>query len=220
MLLIGQPKSASTSLGRTLCDVMGIKYCNGIGYRRKENKKSKEFKTLQSYHTSMLVVEKDVLKGWMKRKDWLIKDHILPLEDHIKTIKDSGEKVVILTRTPEHCLDNYKRMYLLYKSKQMSDKEVKELKPKLLSEVNWDGLLDDLKKFRDGWLKADISNAYYIDFDELVLCPKRTLLEMVKHYGRPLKKRIRGLLKARGNWGYNTYTGVGEKRVKKMKGLL
>lgn len=217
MLLIGQPKSCTTSLGRTLAHTMKIKYCNGIGCQ-KYDYTVEEFKTIRQYHTSKLIPTEEELKSWINNKNLLFKDHILPIKKNIDIVKKSG-RVLILLRNPEHCLDNYKRMYVKYRTGGMTEKEVKELTPQLLEKVDWGLLLDDLKAYNEGWKNANLSNAKYIDFDELVLCPKRILLEIHKFLNIPVRNKITGLVRAKGNKGYNTYTGVGLERAKKEHGI-
>ena len=215
MLLIAQPKSASTSLLKTLAMILKIKYKNGIS-KGKNDFLCNGFEELQKYHTTTHKRSFGFLKALIESRIIIYKDHILPTKEHIEYIKKINFPVVILLRTPEETMDNYKRLLQDYKKNKLNENDIKELKLIILDKIDFNKLKNDIENFKKGWEKANIKNALYINFIELVMCPFHTCKKIVEHYGykMPRFKKFE-LIKAKGNHGYNTFTGVGYERAKK-----
>jgi hypothetical protein len=187
MLLIAQPKSASTSLLITLADMMGIKAFRGT--KRKDfHILHDEFIELQRYHT--LIFERsplDIMK-MVKDKNLLYREHLLPCRRNFK-ILDKYNNFIVLLRDPEDSYDNYKRIL------EKNNKENKELLSELtMFYVRYEGYLDRRK---------DILCIYYKD---LILDYNKTM-KKIKAYWK-IKGRIKKLKK-------ENYTGVGISRLKK-----
>lgn len=146
----------------------------------------------------------------------IYKDHVLPTKEHIEWINKINRPVVILLRNVEDTIDNYMRLIKAYRENKLNDKTAKELQVKLLDSLNFEKFCQDLWDYKAGWEKADIKKALYVDYNELVLCPYRITQKILKHYGfkMPKMKNFQ-LMKAKGNHGYSTYTGVGFERAKR-----
>lgn len=208
MLIIAQPKSASTSLVKSLAKISGIKFKNGES-RGRNYIACNGFEELQKYHTTTHARSADYLQKWAIRNDCILKDHILPTNEHIQALW--GHKAIVLLRDPEHTIDNYVRMRDKYLSGHMPEKEAKELHLETFLKVDFDTFCEDIRTYHEGWRSAGIG--LIIDYDQLVMCPRNTLLKCLKYLGLSTRGKIE-LIKARGNHGYNTYTGVGYKRAK------
>ena len=215
MLLIALPKSASTSLMFSIAKILNIKYQNGIS--RKKYDKSlfcEGFEEMQEFYGTTIKRSYEFLDKWISRKDIIYKEHLLPTKDHIEYIKRINKPIVILTRDPGESIDNHIRTIELYKQGKLTKREQKGLLIHKMCKLSIGKLLRDFTYFNDGWLNSGV-NALYITFNELVLNPKQTIKRVLNHYGfKTLGKKL-VLLKAKGNRGnYNTYTGVGIKRLK------
>jgi hypothetical protein len=208
MLIIGQPKSASTSLLKSIAQIARIQYKNGQS-RGKKDVMCEGFEELQKYHTTTHRRTKKYLISWAKRKDKIYKEHILPTQEHIEALK--GQRYIILLRNPEHTIDNYVRLIKTYKDGKLSKHDINELKLELLTNIDFDKFSQDIIDFHNKWKEVE---ALHIDYDQLVMCPVNTLKKCMSYLGLPIRGKIE-LLKAKGNHGYNTYTGVGYERAKK-----
>jgi hypothetical protein len=212
MLLIAQPKSASTSLLKTLAKIIGVKAANGFGKKGKWEL-CEGFTELQKYHDTTIKRKKPFLNFWLSHKTALLKEHILPTEHHKKIIKESNKHVVILLRNPTTCYHNYVRMIDDFKQGRLPDKVIKELMPWRFFKIDQFQFYQDIKDFNAGWQGFDYDKKLIVTFEQLILKYKQTMRKILKHYGHG-KKRITPLLKAKGNHGYSTYTGNGERKLK------
>jgi len=216
MLIIAQPKSASTSLLKTIAKLTKTKSVNGLGKSNRQWEYCEGFSEIQKYHDTTIKRSYDFLNSWISTKRKIYKDHILPTKDHIKKIKKIDKNIVILLRNPDNTLDNYKRLLYSYNSGELSKAEINELRPDRLATCDIRQFKSDIALFKAGWEDAKIGKALYIDFDELVMCPYRICKQIVEHFGFSMPKiKNFALEKAKGNHGYNTYTGVGYDRAKK-----
>lgn len=187
MLLIAQPKSASTALACTIGKITGLNIKLGIP-RTKESKDCQGFKELQRYHCNMIQRDQTFLKQVVTGSKTLFKEHLLPTDKHLRILENFKHRIVILLRNPEHSYDSYKR---------------------LLSENNKncnEGLLKDLADFHNRWMwwasnKPNVTLVYY---DDLILNYNGTMKRLLRHY--KIGGKIIPLMKKK-------YTGIGEKRV-------
>lgn len=216
MLLIGQPKSASTSLLKTLAKMFKVKYQNGLG-KDIGWEYCKGFKEIQKYHDTTIKRNESFLRMWMVKRDIMLKEHILPTEEHKNIIKKVNAKILILLRNPEDSFDNYLRMINKYNKKEYNEKTIDEIVPFRFDKINLGGFLNDLKDFNEGWLNFDYDKKLIITYEDLILQYKDTINKIFKFWNFKLPKKIIPLFKSKGNHGYNTYTGVGEKRLKENK---
>jgi hypothetical protein len=208
MLIVAQPKSASTSLLKSLAKIGKLNFKNGQSKTVKDEL-CEGFDELQKYHTTTHKRSKEFLQTWCDRKDSIYKDHILPTKEHIDYLKD--KKFIMLLRNPFDTLDNYVRMVEKYRSNKMSKKESEELKLELFLKIDFDKFSNDIYEYNKKWKETKLG--LLIDYDELVMCPKNTLLKCIRYLGISIKDEV-VLLKSKGNHGYNTYTGVGYQRAK------
>lgn len=215
MLLISIPKSASTSLMWTIARILKIKYQNGISRKRYDKSLFCEgFEEMQEYHGTTIKRSYDFLDKWIKRKDVIYKEHLLPTKEHIEYLRKINKPIVILLRNSIDVIDNYKRSKEKYLSGKMDDREQKGLIINKLIKLNFNKLKKEYDDFNKKWLNACLNNVLYITFDLLILDYDNTMRIILKHYGYP-KAKIIPMLKAKGNRGdYNTYTGIGEKRLR------
>lgn len=208
MLIVAQPKSASTSLLYSIAKAAGIKAVNGKS-KSKNDELCIGFEELQKYHTTTHKRTEKLLTYYCQKKDLIYKDHILPTEEHLKYL--NKKRFIVLLRKPEDTIDNYKRIIENYKNNKLLAKDAKELKLELLINIDFDKFCDDIRLFNKIW--SEYHGGLHIDYDTLIMCPRNTLLKCMNYFQLPIIGKIE-LVKAKGNHGYNTYTGIGEKRAK------
>ena len=215
-MIIALPKSASTSLMRSIAKALKIKDQNGIS-RVKDNPELRcdDFSEMQKFYGTTSKRTLEFLRLWIGRRDVIYKEHLLPTKEHIEYVRKISKPVIILTRFPTDSIDNHKRTVQAYHDGKLTAKEKRGLVIEEMILLDMDKLQADFEAFNDGWINAKLPNALYITFEELVLYPHVTLKKVLNHLGYKTKYRVLSLLKAKGNRGdYNTYTGVGEKRLK------
>jgi hypothetical protein len=192
MLLIGQPKSATTSLARTIARMGKLKCRLGIP-KKKGDIRCKGFQTIQRHHDNMSVRSQKFLMQVINGKKTIFKEHLLPTDNHLQLLNKIKGKIVILLRNPEHSIDSYGRLGI-----------------KNFNLIR-DGILNDLIKFNKKYKEwaIDKKNILVIDYDDLILTYNNTMRKILKHYGIRYKKLI-PLMKKK-------YTGVGLERLLKKR---
>jgi len=190
MLLIAQPKSASTSLAHTIAKTCNLKLNLGIpGKKRDIN--CPGFQGIQRYHCNMVERGPLFIKQVVSGRKTLFKDHLLPIDKHLRRLEKIRKPIIILLRNPADSYDSYYRLFK--KSKKKFD------------EV---GVMNDLKLFHDRYILWDAKqpNTKIIFYRDLICNYVNTMKMIYKFYG--IKPRgIRPLIKYK-------HTGVGAKRIK------
>ena len=190
MLLIAQPKSASTSLTKTLSQLMKVHDSLGVA-KNKNNVNCEEFQEIQKFHNNMIKRNDQFIKTVMKSKVTLFKEHLLPTKEHLELLNKYKQNIVILLREPEHSLDSYIRFFKKNKRKSYNEEKI----------------LNDLRLFHDRymWWASNKRYAIVIYYKDLINNYNNTMKKILKHYKCDIKKTI-PLKKLK-------YTGIGEKRV-------
>lgn len=180
---------------------IGWEYCEG-------------FSEVQKYHDTTIRRSYEFLKKWISTRKSILKEHILPTQEHFLYIRKINCKILIVLRKPEDSLDNYKRMYDKYLTGEMDNNEIDELMPYRFDNIKFDKFLNDLRDFNKNWKTFSYNKKLIITFEDLILNYRKTIIKVLTFFGFKIPKKIIPLFKSKGNHGYNTYTGIGEKRVK------
>ena len=214
MLIISQPKSASTSLLQTLAAMFKVTALNGMSRNANYPNDCPGFETIQKYHGTMVARDESFFKYWLNKRDKIYKEHILPTEKHVAMLKRLSLPFVLLLRNPEHSFDNYVRLRQAYIDGKISQRSNSILHAEQFVNFDMEGLRRDLLAFYEGWRAADVPTALRVEYDDLVLRYNETMKKICAHLGKPNVKIIQ-LVRALGNRGlYSTYTGVGERRLR------
>ena len=112
MLLIAQPKSASTSLAYTIARMNNLKCRVGIP-KTKNDIRCNGFTEIQRFHDNMIKRSNSFFLQVVKGRKTLFKEHILPTPEHLKSLNNLVRKhrIVILLRNPEDSFDAYRRLF-------------------------------------------------------------------------------------------------------------
>lgn len=216
MLIVGQPKSASTSLLKTVAAIGRLRFQNGISRNANYNKDCQGFSTIQKYHGTMSRRDEPFFNYWLNKRDVLYKEHILPTKEHVEILSRLVVPFVVLLRNPEHSFDNYVRLVASWKAGAISQKANSILHVENVAKLNMEGLRQDLIDFYQGWKSQNIWHALVIEYDDLILHYDETIRMVMDHLG--IKGKVIPLVRAMGNRDlYSTYTGVGERRLKEGK---
>lgn len=186
MLIIGQPKSASTSLMVTIAKILKKGYREGVP--KKGINKELGYEVLQECHRNINLRSKEYLQSLIQGNR-IFKEHLLPIKEHIDILKEINQNVVVLLRNPEDSCDSYTRQFNSNKNKHTDRDQLKK----------------DLKKFNKDWKKVKEDFILFVDYEDLVLKYNETMDEILTHLGCGIKEII-PLEKVR-------YTGIGESRI-------
>ena len=191
MLIIGQPKSASTALIVTLAKILNVQFREGLP-RHYGDANCKGFDVLQTCHSNMIERSFIYLEQEIYGKK-VFKEHLLPIKDHIDRLKKINKPVIVLLRKPEDSYDCYVRMFDKNNNKKTDRTKLKK----------------DIKKFYNDWRKVEGDIFLFVYYKDLILDYEKTMEKIIKHLGFKDKK-ITPLERVR-------YTGVGEKRLKEKE---
>ena len=185
MLLIAQPRSASTSLMDTLGKVTGLDAVQlfsvgGVSYKKKYPTPT-GYIFLHHRHTDFREVPVDHVVGKMADRSTFHKNHFPPTPEMLKLIRGTAKRVVILLRDPEAGMNSYKK----------------------LNVVNYKKSLGDLKKFNAEYRKLEgLENVCIVTYEDLIENTQSVLSRILTHYRLPLpstlhtielsKKRVAG----------------------------
>lgn len=190
MLLIAQPKSASTSLANTI-SLIGNLHCK-LGIKKDSiDVASEGFGEIQKYHDNMIERSPVFIKQTICGKKTIFKEHLLPTDRHLRIIEKFNTRFIILLRDVDHSYDSYKRLF----EKNNKDFDKKQL-------------YQDILDFHNRWMWWDSrqKNSKIVYYEDLILSYNATMKKILSWYKIKYKKII-PMLKCK-------YTGVGEKRIK------
>jgi hypothetical protein len=190
MLLIGQPKSATTALACTLAKITGKQYVLGVP-KESHDIKCEGYTEIQKYHNNMIERSPLFLKQVITGKNKIFKEHLLPTERHLKILDKYKDPIIILLRDPEHSLDSYER---LFKSKN--------------KKFNKKQLFLDLLAFNTTYRSYKKENILIVEYIDLITNYNETIKSIMNHY--KMTGKIIPLMKKK-------YTGVGEKRINDLR---
>ena len=199
MILIAQPKSASTSLLETLREIGNLR---GNKYRDPEAKRY-EYKRLTLPHNNFQdCSDRELLTDACTSKDKMYQIHLPPTKNNRKIIKKAEDKVLILLRNPAGSVEGYTRH--VYSGRRYNYAKTKQKAKEHHKVLAW---------FNEEWrsfAKKNPELALVINFEDLVLNNKKYIDQATAFLEIPIVKRITKLRKAR-------YTGQGMKKILRKK---
>lgn len=209
MLIIAQPKSASTSLAVTLAQILKYPYHQIFLSKHKSRKalclaklhKLRKRVVEDLPHSDMVEYHPSDLKC-MSVLQKVFKQHIPPTENNLNIIKKYEIKCVILLRDPKEAAEAYLRHV------KNSDKE--KVKHPRNDSVIMNKRFNSLDWFHRKYKELDdLDHIKIINFEDLVLEPNRIINEILEFYDHaPVEEVV--LRKER-------YTGVGLEKLKELK---
>lgn len=161
MLIIAIPKSASTSLLKTLSDTYNLP--GKQDYITGENTPKEEYTILWKYHSDMKEISTEHAIKWT-RADSFFKQHVLPTSNNQALL--TNHKKVILLRDPTDIILSYRRTQLSGLSKERIEFRGCKTEEDWISHAERIGLMADLKKFYNKWMNhsGDRIIVNYSDF--------------------------------------------------------
>ena len=198
MLIIAQPKTASTSLVSTIAKTTKRSWHqlefakNNVGRPASLGpshiKRQRIFVSLP--HSDIIDYSKKEILGMANHKD-IFKQHIPPTKNNLEIITGEKVKCLILLRDPENSVRAYKH--------------ANSRRAKLIKDKNdFKNKLKEMKKFHDDWAQLKSRpNVKVVYFEDLILNQKRVLNEILDFFGMPRDNRKNMVLDKK------RYTGIG-----------
>jgi hypothetical protein len=169
MLLIAQPKTASTSLAFTLGRIGKLRVM-AYNNRKMNDIINSESRTIARYHHNVFEKSSAYIQVTMQHRNILYREHIFPTHDHLQKIKSVNENFIVLLRNPLHSFDCYQRI-------NIRNIEIKK----------------ELYYFYKGFKHYKNNNMLIIYYGDLVLRYEKTMVKIMKHLN--IKGRIIPLLR-------------------------
>lgn len=190
MLLIAQPKSASTSLASTIASIAKLEYRLGIP-RSNIDINCEGFTELQRYHNNMVERSPQFLQQCIKGRKILFKEHLLPTDRHFKILEKIGGPIVILLRDFDESHDSYKRLI----NNETAD----------LIQLKF-----DLHEFHNRWMlwKSNKPYAIVVEYRDLVLNFHHEMKRILNHFHLAIPKNLNKYQLQK-----KKFTGVGLERI-------
>ena len=115
MLMIAIPKSASTTIMKTIGVIHKFKYTQE---KFSDLSRPKDFKSIYGYHSDIRELTPMLVRKF-NEKNLVYKQHVLPTENNIKLLAEV--KKVILLRDPNDIIRSYKRSVMKHLGEPMED---------------------------------------------------------------------------------------------------
>lgn len=179
MLLIAIPKSASTSLMKTLGKLHKMP-AKQIVFP--EQSSPPGYGILWRFHGDIRQIDSDQAKLFAINRE-IYKQHIPPTENNRKLL--SGQKKVLLLRPPEEIISAYFRGVQKNVHNPLPGFERIKTREEWVKRAESLGLLSDLKDFYDVWLNDD-SDKLVVTFDELVGDCTQVIQKIERYWSLPV----------------------------------
>ena len=190
MLIIAIPKSMSTSLWYFLRENHGF----SSGKVLPVFQSLPRLKAWAFFHhfTSFCVdCPSKVALGICENKDILWKAHIPPTKNNLKVF--SGGKKVILLRDVNEIIASWRRVAFSIKRpvhKLPFDKSfLRKGENKWILQAEKTGLLDELKRFKQGW-GSHTKNVLHITYKQLLTNSQKTVNRVEEFFGLPISNNV------------------------------
>ena len=187
MLIIAIPKSMSSSLKKYMSMKPGVH----SEYRLPPLQKVRGWKFFSHFTNACGNFPKDLVLKLCYDKTTIWKAHIPPTEHNLRVF--NGEKKVVLLRKLSGIIASWRRTTLLVKRPLSGlNFPVSYLKKDDKAWVQYAreiGLLDELKRFKQGW-NSSPKNTLYITYNQLLRNPKKTVNRVEKFFGLPISNEV------------------------------
>lgn len=166
MLIVAQPKSASTSLLVALGEATGLEARQEFGLAR-QHERSSEFTAMRN--TDMVEASPGLIRRWTAPDLWR-KQHVPPTENNFRLLRSAT--LLLTLRSPMGTLDALRRLpgYDCKNSEELQLRVLQELK---IFNSRW-------RRQAEAW--GDLVLVY--EFEQIVERPSEVVNRALEHFGR------------------------------------
>lgn len=215
MLIVAIPKSGSSSLLETLgrlhsCPISQTWYGQWPA--------PDELSLLHCYHSDMREITEEKASQLARPKRFY-KQHIPPSKNNMHQLRYT--KKIILLREPSDVVAAYFRADMKGIHKKRAEFSGLETLTEWQQEATSNGLLNDLRWFRESWereasRRPDLNRI--IEYSDLVIDPKACINDIEAHFNLLLSKRVE---LARVHYSrYSSFQDAGHKALSRLKRLF
>jgi len=180
MLIIAIPKSASTSLMKTLSDNYNLP--GNQEYFASANAPQDEFVTLRKYHSDMKEITVEHVDKWTC-PNIFFKQHVLPTNNNQDLLKN--HKKVILLRDPIDIVLSYRRTQLTGLSNERIEFRGCKTEEEWIRQAGNNGLLEDLRQFYTKWLEH-VGEKLIVHYTDFINNPDKEMNRIAGYWDLPL----------------------------------
>ncbi len=192
MLIVAMPKTASTSLMKTLGRAWRIPAEQIVC---PEQPVPEGYSTLARMHSDMRILPDGMIER-AKDRSVIRKQHVLPVEENLSRLSEA--RIVLLVRLPEDIVLAYRRGVLRGTVSNAALREYpRDGTPReWLAQARRDGLLKQLHQFYNGWINSGL-NCLTITFRHLTEAPRDAIQSIQRFWGFEQASVPSGLAKER-----------------------
>lgn len=183
MLIVAIPKSASTSLATSLCELHGLTNVTAHINQEFKHRQPEGVQFLHNYH-ALPVIDRQLAERVYADESVLYKLHVFPNEQSLKNLR--GRKKVVLLREPEQIVMAEKRAIesLIHSRRdEFADCTTEEEWLQRAKEI---GLYQDLRAFYERWQAEVGPDTLVIHYAELVEKPQEIINRVEAFLGWPV----------------------------------
>jgi hypothetical protein len=216
MLIISIPKSASTSILKTLTNLHHIE---GMQLFFKDYKIPDQYAQLGKYHSDIREFGLDDINTFFQNNK-IYKQHIPPTINNLELLRN--KKKILLLRDPKEIVMAY------YRAEKKKLHERRKEFQNANNPIEWMqtaeniGLWDELSKFYKTWMEIN-DEKLIIQYEDLIKDPKQTINSIELYFGL-VKTHQRIILAkerySRDNWVYTAFKVTKKYALKNLKLLL
>ena len=188
MLIIAIPKSASSSLTETLCEIHGLTNATADINELFAKQSVPGVSLLFRYH-SLPQIDEELAERVLGDEKQIYKLHMFPTEQNKRLVE--GRKKVVLLRRPEEIVLAEKRAQEAYIHSKRNDFAGCSSEEEWIARSRELGLYQDLEEFERGWRELNDGQTLFLDFEEITKEPQKSVNKIEEFFGWPVSRKVK-----------------------------
>ena len=185
MLIVAIPKSASTSLATSLCELHGLTNATANINQIFKHRQPPGVNFLHNYH-ALPVIDDQLAESVYSDETVLYKLHVFPTDKSLGNLR--GRPKVVLLREPEEIVFAEKRAIESLIHSRRDEFADCSTEDEWMARAKEIGLYQDLRTFYDRWQDEAGENTLIVHYDELVERPQEVINRIERFLGWPESK--------------------------------
>lgn len=187
MLLIAEPKSASTSLLYSIAEIGKLQRKNGQN-RQAKDVKCNEYENIQTYHGTTVKRNYAYLEKYLKSRILIYKEHILPTKEHLDILKKIDTNFVVLLRDTESIMKSYSRVFDVLPELNIDRKRMKA----------------EIQEFSDRYMELNWNTILIVTYNDIVNSFTEIMEKILVHYELEIPADINKYKLAKRNYRWSS----------------
>jgi hypothetical protein len=187
VLIVAIPKSASTSLATSLCELHGLRNETATVNHLFKHKQPPEVRFLHHYH-ALPVIDAGLAQRVFADDNVLYKLHVFPNEMSLQNLR--GKAKVVLLREPEEIVLAEKRAIESMIHSRRAEFSDCSTEDEWMQRANEIGLYQDLQDFYERWQAEAGSDTLVVHYRQLIEDPQRVINQIESFLGWPVMQNV------------------------------